>query len=54
VLVMLNLDKQPQEFTWVDQPSAKEWNNVFAGIREPVDKGFNIEPWGYVVYELKK
>jgi glycosidase len=54
VLVVLNLSKQAQNFTWKDQPSAKEWNNVFAGTKEPVDKGFGIEPWGYAVYELRK
>jgi glycosidase len=54
VLVIVNLSKQAQEFTWKDQPSEKEWNNVFAGNKEPVDKGFGIEPWGYAVYELKK
>lgn len=52
VLVILNLSKTPQNFTWTDQPSEKEWNNVFAGSKEPVDKGFGIEPWGYVVYQL--
>jgi hypothetical protein len=54
VLVILNLSKQGQQFTWKDQPSEKEWNNVFAGNKEAVDKGFGIEPWGYAVYELKK
>jgi hypothetical protein len=54
VLVILNLSKQPQQFTWKDQPSAKEWNNVFKGDKEPVDKGFGIEPWGYAVYEIRK
>jgi alpha-amylase len=54
VLVILNLSKQPQQFTWKEQPSAKEWNNVFAGNKEPVDKGFGIEPWGYAVYEIRK
>lgn len=54
VLVVLNLSKQAQNFTWKDQPSEKEWNNVFAGNKEPVDKGFGIEPWGYAVYELRK
>ena len=54
VLVVLNLSKTAQNFTWTDQPSAKEWNNVFAGSKEPVDKGFGIEPWGYAVYELRK
>lgn len=54
VLVILNLSNKPQQFTWKDQPSEKEWNNVFLGNKEPVDKGFGIEPWGYAVYELRK
>ena len=54
VLVILNLNKNTQEIVWKDQPSEKEWNNIFSGSREPVDKGFGIEPWGYAVYELKK
>ncbi|HEU4473036.1 MAG TPA: alpha-amylase family glycosyl hydrolase [Flavisolibacter sp.] len=54
VLVVLNLSKDAQEFSWTDQPSDKEWNNIFAGSKEPVDKGFGIEPWGYAVYELRK
>lgn len=54
VLVVLNLSKQAQQLSWKDQPSAKEWNNVFAGNKEPVDRGFSIEPWGYAVYELRK
>jgi glycosidase len=53
VLVVLNLSNTPQNFTWQDRPSEKEWNNVFAGNREPVDKGFGIEPWGYAVYVNK-
>lgn len=54
ILVILNLSKKAQKLNWKDHPSEKEWNNVFAGNKEPVDKGFGIEPWGYVVYELKK
>lgn len=53
VLVVLNLSKAAQKFTWQDQPSEKEWNNVFAGNKEPVEKGFGIEPWGYAVYVNK-
>jgi glycosidase len=53
-LVVLNLSKTEQKFTWQDQPSEREWNNVFLGLKEPVDKGFGIEPWGYAVYELRK
>ncbi|MGN6400625.1 MAG: alpha-amylase family glycosyl hydrolase [Flavisolibacter sp.] len=54
VLVVLNLSKIPQNFTWKQQPSEKEWSNIFLGNKEPVDKGFGIEPWGYAVYEIKK
>jgi alpha-amylase len=51
VLVVLNLSARPQEFTWKSAPSEKEWLNIFSGSREPVDKGFGIEPWGYAVYK---
>jgi alpha-amylase len=54
VLVIVNLSGKPQQLTWKDQPSAAEWNNIFLGNKEPVDKGFGIEPWGYAVYELRK
>ena len=50
ILVIVNLSKQPQEFAWQDQPSQKDWYNIFNHVKEPVDKGFGIEPWGYVVY----
>ena len=36
ILVVLNLSKNPQEFTWQDQPSEKEWNNIFLMNKEPV------------------
>jgi glycosidase len=51
VLVVLNLSKTPQRFTWTDQPSEKEWNNVFLMNKEPVLT--SIEPWGYTVYTNK-
>jgi glycosidase len=54
VLVILNLSKNAQQLSWKEAPSVTEWNNVFAGNREPVDKGFGIEPWGYAVYQWKK
>jgi alpha-amylase len=53
VLVILNLSATPQEFTWTKAPSATQWTNVFAGSKEPVEKGMGLEPWGYVVYELR-
>jgi glycosidase len=52
-LIILNLSNTPQNVTWQDQPSEREWNNVFKGQRALVDKGFGIEPWGYVVYEKR-
>jgi len=51
VLVVLNLSAKPQQFTWTDQPSEKEWDNVFLMNTEPVLT--SIEPWGYVVYVKK-
>jgi alpha-amylase len=51
VLVVLNLSKTAQKFTWLDQPSEKEWNNLFLMNKEPVLN--SIEPWGYVVYSNK-
>ena len=54
VLVILNLSRQAQRFTWKEKPTAAEWLNVFSQIKEPVDKGFGIEPWGYAVYEIRK
>ena len=51
VLVVLNLSKTPQRFTWTDQPSEKEWNNVFLMNKEPVLA--SLEPWGYAVYVNK-
>ena len=51
VLVVLNLSKTLQKFTWTDQPSEKEWDNLFLMNTEPVLT--SIEPWGYVVYVKK-
>jgi alpha-amylase len=54
VLVILNLTKTAQQFSFREGPSAKEWTNAFSGNKEPVDLGFGIEPWGYAVYEIRK
>ncbi|RYF78557.1 MAG: DUF3459 domain-containing protein, partial [Chitinophagaceae bacterium] len=51
VLVVLNLSKTSQKFTWTDQPSEKEWDNLFLMNTEPVLT--SIEPWSYVVYVKK-
>ncbi len=52
ILVVLNLSKVPQEFSWQDKPSERLWNNIFNKNSEPVENGFAMEPWGYVVYEM--
>ena len=49
ILVVLNLSSKPQKFTWTDQPSEKEWSNIFLMNKEPALT--SIEPWGYAVYE---
>jgi hypothetical protein len=53
VLVVLNLSKDPQHFTWKNQPSEAEWSNVFTGNKEAVDKGLDLAAWGYAVYEIR-
>jgi alpha-amylase len=54
VLVILNLTDSRQEFTWKDQPSAKQWTNVFGKHNEELASPYGIDSWGYAVYELKK
>jgi glycosidase len=54
VLVILNLSDGRQEFNWKDQPSAKQWSNVFGGHSEELASPYSIDSWGYAVYELKK
>lgn len=51
VLVVTNLSNKAQQFSWFDQPSEKQWDNLFLGNTEPVLT--SIEPWGYVVYQKK-
>ncbi|HEV7332222.1 MAG TPA: alpha-amylase family glycosyl hydrolase [Flavisolibacter sp.] len=51
VLVVTNLTNKAQQFSWFDQPSEKEWDNLFLQNREPVLT--SIEPWGYAVYQKK-
>lgn len=55
ILVILNLSKSPQEFTWVDKPTLPDQSqNVFLGKQESVNSVTAMQPWGYVVYEVKK
>jgi glycosidase len=51
VLVVVNLTNKAQTFSWFDQPSEKQWDNLFLMNTEPVLT--SIEPWGYAVYQKK-
>jgi hypothetical protein len=52
VLVILNLSSKEQSITISDSSLAGMARNVFLGANEPVgSKPFNIQPWGYVVYD---
>jgi alpha-amylase len=52
VLVILNLSAKEQPIKISDPSLAGEAFNVFMGSKEAIknDHTFNIEPWGYVVY----
>lgn len=55
VLVILNLTKSPQEFAWIDKPTVPAMsNNIFLSKQESVSSVTAMQPWGYVVYEVKK
>lgn len=55
VLVILNLSKTPQEFTWVDKPSfSGNATNIFQGKAEDISSTTALQPWGYVVYDKRK
>ncbi len=52
VLVILNLSATEQAITINDKTLAGKPYNVFVGTKESVNsKKWNMEPWGYVVYE---
>ncbi|MBB1285574.1 alpha-amylase [Flavisolibacter sp. BT320] len=51
VLVVVNLTNKALTFSWFDQPSEKQWDNLFLMNTEPVLT--SIEPWGYAVYQKK-
>ncbi len=54
ILVILNLSKQPQKINIADKTLHGKPYNVFMGSAEPLEaKDWEIEPWGYVVYEYK-
>ncbi|MFL5772530.1 MAG: DUF3459 domain-containing protein [Flavisolibacter sp.] len=54
VLVILNLSGSQQAFNWVDQPSEKQWNNVFGGNPETIQSSLTMQPWAFAVFELRK
>lgn len=52
VFVILNLSNNPQPITIKEKTLFGKPYNVFMGTKEPVsNKEWNIQPWGYVVYE---
>ena len=52
VFVILNLSNTAQPITIKDNTLFGQPYNVFMGTKEPVSsKEWNIQPWGYVVYE---
>jgi len=53
VAVIINFSKQQQTITINDDILTGEPLNLFMGTKEKLAKGhsFNIEPWGYIVYD---
>jgi glycosidase len=52
VFVILNLSANEQSITINDKTLLGNPYNLFMGTKEPLtNKSWNIEPWGYVVYE---
>ncbi len=56
ILVILNLSAKEQSVSIKDPSLAGNPYNVFLYLNEPVNPGhsFNLEPWGYVVYDYSK
>ncbi len=55
VVVVLNLSKEPQNFTIEDPSINGNPLNVFLGAKEKLNDThvFSMEPWGYVLYDYK-
>jgi alpha-amylase len=53
IFVILNLSNKEQTITIKDQQLTGEPINIFMGNKEPLNMNhtFNIEPWGYIVYD---
>jgi alpha-amylase len=55
VFVILNLSNNPQLVTIKEKTLSGNAYNVFKGTKETIsNNGWNIQPWGYVVYEYNK
>lgn len=56
VLVVLNLSSKAQKFIIPDDIVAGEAKNVFKETKESLKKdfAFNMDPWGYAVYDYNK
>jgi hypothetical protein len=53
VLVILNLSPNQQVITIREKSLLGNAYNVFMGAKEPLSgKAWNMEPWGYAVYEI--
>jgi len=53
ILVILNFSSKPQTITVKEKSLSGNPYNVFAGTKEALgSKPWEIEPWGYVVYEF--
>lgn len=55
VVVILNLSNKEQKITITDKNIVGKPMNVFMGTKETLQQNqtFNIEPWGYIVYDYE-
>jgi glycosidase len=55
VVVILNLSNKEQKITITDKNITGKPMNVFMGTKESLQQNqtFNIEPWGYIVYDYE-
>jgi alpha-amylase len=53
IAVILNLSNQPQRFTIKEKSTYGQPLNIFLGVKEKLyrEHVYNIEPWGYIVYD---
>ncbi|MFT3822476.1 MAG: alpha-amylase family glycosyl hydrolase [Chitinophagaceae bacterium] len=56
VLVILNLSNKEQKITVTDESLTGNLYNVFMYTKEPLklNQPFNIEPWGYIIYDYNR